>query len=117
MLDDPMTLYALIGLVVACLLWVARSVLIYFNKADKFLKYYPFAVMAAKWVENNIPDEYGSHDADPVYAKAAHKLDVFLRKFVEYVKIFEGEKANQKLIDKAKEWSVKLADRVGKKGK
>ena len=79
-----------------------------FNKVEAY------ATLAAKWVEEKIPDDYGKDDEAPKYAKAAHKLDQFLKKFMETYEKFEGKKPTEAMIDEAKSLSVDLAERVGK---
>ena len=116
-MTDVQAFYGAIALVVLAIVYIIRVVLEYkgkFEDAKNLEKYKTYAVMAAKKVEGLIPDDYGAGSSDPTVAKAAHKLDLFLKYFSDNVKTFEGENVTEKLIDKAKEWSVELADRVSK---
>lgn len=106
-----------VAVVVVCAIIITRAILVRLGKGDAVAnmdKYLPYAVMAAKYVEEKIPDNYGAGAEDPTTAKAAHKLDLFLRKFSENVEKFTGDKATEEMIDAAKGWAATLAERVGK---
>jgi len=115
---NEIMMYA-IGVVVACALYVARVVLAYYKvegAVRAFDKYKPFAVMAAKWVESQVPNDYGVNTSDPSTARALHKLDLFLQKFNEIVKIQEGAEPSKLLQHEAMNWSVELAERMNLTG-
>jgi len=118
MLSNGTILYAAIGVTVACMLFVTRTILSHFGK-DKLIKsfdkYKPYAIMASKWVEKNIPDNYGAESGDPTTARAIHKLDTFLKKFTEIVRITEGIDPTDALKNEAMNWSVELAERMNMK--
>ena len=116
-MSDPQALMGAIAVVVVCLTVIVRMILVYKGKMDlvgKFDKFKPYAIMAAKWVEAKVPDDYGANEEDSKTAKAAHKLDMFLKKFLELSEKFGGEKPTEELKEEAMKWSVELADRVGK---
>jgi len=105
-----------VAVVAVCSVVVARAALRYFGRNDaagKVDKYFPYAVMAAKWVEEQIPDTYGADEEDPKTAKAVHKLDLFLSRFAENVERFTGDKATDEMKAAAMAWSVELAKRLG----
>jgi len=116
-MDNAELMAYAIAAVAVCMVIITKAVLSYMGKqkaVDKINKYFPYAVMAAKYVEKNVPDDYGTNDEDSTTAKAAHKLDLFLKKFVENVEKFTGAKANDELKAAAAKWSVELAEKVGK---
>lgn len=105
------------AIIVFCVLLVAQSVLAYMGKikaVQAFKKYKPYAVMAAKWVEETIPDEFGANEEDSKTARAAHKVDMFTKKFLENVEKYTGDKTTKALQAEAMEWSVELAERLSK---
>jgi hypothetical protein len=63
-----------------------------------------------------VPDDYGANAEAPSIARAAHKLDLFLKKFAETVEKVDGTAPSDALKKEAMKWSVELAERV-KKGK
>ena len=106
------------AVICACAVYVARAVLVYLGKMSlvgKFDSYKPYAVMAAHWVEKQIPDDYGAGESDPKIAKGLHKFDMYLKKFSELVTVMEGENPNPALIEEAKKWSAELAKQAESK--
>lgn len=106
------------AVITACVLYVARAVLVYLGKSSivgKYDAYKPYAVMAANWVEGQIPDDYGTGEADSKIAKGLHKLDQYLKKFADLVKIMEGNDPNPELIEEAKKWATELAKQAESK--
>jgi hypothetical protein len=79
-----------------------------------FDKYKAYAVIASKFVEAKIPDDYGTTSDATGTEKSLHKLDLYLQKFVELVKENENALPTEQLIDMAKAWSVELAERLKK---
>lgn len=118
-MSDNEALVGAVAVTVVALAFVVRSILSYKGKFDavaKFDHYLPFAVMAAKWVETQVPDNFGAGTDDPKTARAAHKLDMFLKKFMETVEKQTGDKPTEELKKEAMRWSVELAERMkGKK--
>ncbi|MCK5020228.1 MAG: hypothetical protein KAS32_24530 [Candidatus Peribacteraceae bacterium] len=117
---DTNVLYGVIAVIVFCVSYVALQVVGYFKGQKtiaKLQRFKPYAVSAAKWVEKQVPDDYGKGKDSPQYAKAAHKLDLFLREFNALITRAEGVPMNQILKEEAIKWSVELADRLGKLGK
>jgi len=114
---DAQALYGAIAVISACAIFIARAILAAKKGAEivaEFDKYKAYAVIAAKYVEEKIADDYGTGEDDSKVAKSLHKLDIYLKKFVELVKEKENTLPTKELIDRAKAWSVELADRVGK---
>ena len=116
-MSDTEALYGAIAVIVACVVYIVRFILTV-KKPDAvaaFDKYKAYAVMAAKYVEAKVDDDYGTAGDATGVAKALHKLDVYLKKFNELVKDNENEIPSAELIDMAKVWSVELANRVTNK--
>jgi hypothetical protein len=114
-MTDAQAMMGAAAVIAVCLAFVVRAILAYKGKTElvgKFDHYKPFAVMAAKRVEKQVPDDFGKGAEDPAYAKAAHKLDLFLKKFVEVVEKVDGTSPNDDLKKEAMKWSVELARRV-----
>jgi len=117
MMSNEQALMGAIAVIVVCLIFAVRSLLIYKGKLDlvgKFDHYKPFAIIAAKWVEKNVPDDYGKGQEDPKTARALHKLDVFLKKFIDMTEKATGVKPTEELKKEAMKWSAELAERVTK---
>jgi len=106
---------ALVAIIGACIMIVTRALLAYLGKSEavkKFDHYKPFAIAAAKWVEEKVPDDYGADAEDTATARAVHKLDMFLAKFNETVVKFDGKEPSEELKREAMKWSVELAERL-----
>ena len=115
-MSSEQILFGCLGVIVACAVLATRGLLAYFGRfklVDKFDHYFPYAVMAAKWVERNVPDDFGAGADDPKLKNAAHKLDLFLKKCIELVETQTGEKPSETLKREAMKWSVALAERLG----
>ncbi len=80
--------------------------------AEKFDTYKSYAIIAAKWVERIVPDDYGASAEDSTTTKSLHKLDLFLRKYTELLAKCEGVSVNDALRSEAVRWSATLAGRV-----
>lgn len=110
-------MYGALGTIVACVIYVSKVILSYLKK-DGIVKgyetYKPYAIMASKWAEKQVPDDYGADSEDPATARAIHKLDVFLKKFNDVVTIQDGVEPSQGLKDEALKWSVELAKQIKK---
>ena len=101
--------------VTGCVLYITYKLMGYFGKTklvESFDKYKPYAIIASKWTEKNVPDTFGADAKDPAIARSVHKLDVFLKKFNEIVSIHESENPNEKLIEEARKWSIELAEKL-----
>ena len=115
-MSDDQTLYGAIAVVVACVVYLTRFILT-LKKPESvaaFDKYKAYAVIAAKYVEAKIDDDYGTAEDATGTAKSLHKLDLYLKKFTELVKENENALPTAQLIDMAKAWSVELAERLKK---
>ncbi len=115
-MSDDQTMYGTVAVIVACVVYLVRFILTLRNPAGVvvFDKYKAYAVMAAKYVEYKIDDDYGTAEDAPSTAKSLHKLDMYLKKFTELVKENENAIPSAQLIDMAKVWSVELAERLKK---
>lgn len=119
-MDNTELVIALGSIIAACALIITRAVLAYYGKAKavaSFDQYKPFAIAAAKYVEEKVPDDYGAEAEDTATARAVHKLDLFLKKFSETVEKFDGKAPNEALKTEAMKWSVELAERLSGKEK
>lgn len=118
-INDVEALMGAVATIAAALLYLARVLVRRFaseEKARKFQKYMPYAMMAAKKVEELTPDDFGTGPDAGRIARGAHKLDLFLREFENAVRVYEGEDPSQDLKEEAMRWSVELAERVGLDG-
>lgn len=108
-----MELYELIAIVCACAMFITLTILAKYKPSIevKFLEYMRPAMLAFKWVEANVSDEYGANEDDPKFAKAIHKGDLFLKKFTEFCDILEKPKPTTELIAHAEALAVKLAEK------
>lgn len=106
------SLLATIVAVFAYLAYVLTRAFASAKTAQGYLQYLPYAVMAAKYVERIIPDDFGTAESDPPTARAAHKLDLFLAKFCEILRDERGVIATDELKALAATWSVQLAQQV-----
>ena len=116
-MSDVQSMMGAIAVIVVCSLFVIRAILVYKGNTKlfgKFDKYFPFAVIAAKWVEEKVPDDFGSNEEDKSVAKSVHKLDLFLKKFLELTEKHTGMPATEELKAEAMKWSAILADRMKK---
>jgi len=119
-MEDVQAFWGAVGVAVACGLFIGRYVLAYFDRKSMvkaYDAYRPYAIMAARWVENQVPDDYGTDENDSSIAKATHKLDMFLKKFSQIVAVQEGEAVDENLRREAMAWSVELAERMNYTGK
>lgn len=117
-MEDSDMLWTLVAVIFGAVLYVARSIALHYGSAvlqERMAKYLPYAMMAAKWVEEKVPDDYGAGTDDPKTAKALHKLDLFLKKFNEIVTAAEGKAPNEALKAEAMKWSTELAARLSAK--
>jgi len=117
-MSDAQALYGAIAVISACVVFIARAIIAAKSGAEvvaKFDKYKVYALLAAKWVEAQVPDDYGTEEDASKVAKGVHKLDMYLKKFTELVGEKENTMPTGELIDMAKAWSIELSDRVGKK--
>lgn len=117
-MSDDQTLYGAIAVVTACVVYIVRFVLNLKKGAEavaSFDKYKAYAVIAAKYVEAKIDDDYGTAEDATGTAKSLHKLDLYLKKFADLVKENENTLPTAELIDLAKAWSVELAAKFTKK--
>lgn len=110
-------LIELIAIIMVCFVLIIRPVLARFlpSAAVKFNKFYPYAMQAFAYVEKSISDDYGLEENDPVFAKMAHKSDLFLKKFLDFSTIATGEKPNAKMLEEAKKLAAALAFKGKKK--
>ena len=114
MTNEQIVMYAA-AVILVCVLYVARKLLVHFGKvslASQYDQYLPYAITAAKWVEETVPDDFGAGADDPKVEKMAHKLDLFLKKFAEIYAKVEKKDPGPELIAEAKAWSVELAERM-----
>lgn len=108
-------LIAGLGIVGAFMFFVFGKVSAYWqnptlSKIEAYAEYKPYALMAAKWVEETIEDELPA-DANKL-TKSLHKLDMFLKKFNDIVQSQEGVSPSAGLMAAVKEWSIDLADEM-----
>lgn len=116
-MSDAQALYGAIAVISACVVFIARAVIAAkkgVEAVEKFDEYKPYALLAAKWVENRVPDDYGVAEDATKVAKGLHKLDLYLKKFTEIVRDNVDVAPTKELVDRARAWSVELAERVGK---
>jgi len=115
-MTDAQALYGAIAVISACVVFIVRAVLAAKKPelVGEFDKYKAYALIAAKFVEDKIDDNYGTEDEASKVASSLHKLDMYLKKFTEIVKAEENALPSDKLIDMAKGWSVELSDRASK---
>lgn len=99
-----LTVVGLAAVIVVCVSIVVKAL-----KPSQYAKYEPYIRMAFAWVEKTIPDDYGADEEDPAYAKMAHKVDVFAKKFTEILKTFTGVDATPAMIEYAKKLASELA--------
>jgi len=98
-----MELYALIAAILASVLVVVRAVV------PKYAKYDTYVHMAFAWVEKVVPDDYGAGESDPALAKMMHKVDLFSKKFAEFMQTYEGRSATEDMLLYARNLASKLA--------
>lgn len=105
-------IYAVAAIIAVCGVIILKSIAEWYGGSlgKEFKKYYPYAMAAFSWVEKNVPNDYGANDSDPAFAKAAHKMDLFCKKFVEISVKFEGTEPSDKLITEAKRLAAALAE-------
>jgi hypothetical protein len=116
--DQLELVVGLAAVIVVCGTFVLRALLARYkpDAYTKYEKYYPYAIMAAKWVEKQVPDAYGADLEDSGTAKAAHKLDLFIKKFLENAEKLGGAKPNDAALKaEAMRWSVELANQLNAK--
>ena len=82
---------------------------------EKYAKYKPYALIAAKRVEEWIDDEKGVSANASATEKSLHKLDMYLETFINIVNNTEGKAPTQAIIDAAKVWSIDLAEELNYK--
>lgn len=82
------------------------------SAAARFAALLPYAIMAAKWVERAVPDDYGNNAEDPWTVKSLHKLDLFLKKFTELCEKMESIPIDDALRSEAVKWTATLAGRL-----
>ena len=115
-MSDDQALYGAAAVIVACIVYIVRFILV-LKKPDavgSFDKYKAYAIIAAKYVEAKIADDYGTKEDATGTAKSLHKLDTYLKKFTQLVQEGENTVPNADLLDMAKVWSVELAERLQK---
>ena len=106
-----MTTIAAAAIILVCLMIIVEKICnaYYEKRAIQFSKFKPYAIKAFDFVEKAVPNDFGADEADPEYAKAIHKLDMFCAKFLEYSKRFNGTDASGEMMEKAKDLAAKLA--------
>ena len=101
------------AVIVVCIMIVVVAVLKRLGKYDivkKIEGYQGIALKIFERVEKAVPDDYGTGEDDPAVAKAAHKLDLFVKNFVNYYEAATGDKANEALKAEVKVWALHWAE-------
>jgi len=102
-----------VAVVAVCAIIVTIAVLRRFGKYDIIKKiegYQGIALKMFESIEKAVPDTYGANTDDPAIAKAAHKLDLFVKKFTDFYKATTGEKPNEVLKSEIKAWAQEWAN-------
>lgn len=81
-------------------------------KIEDYAKYKPYALIAAKRVEEWIDDEMGVSPNASATEKSLHKLDMYLETFINIVTDADGTAPAVAVVDAAKEWSIELAEEM-----
>jgi len=82
---------------------------------EKYAEYKPYAMMAAKKVEEMIDDELGTDKDASTVMKSLRKLDDYLKIFTSLVIASDSPNPTPELLAMAKAWSVELAEELNYK--
>jgi len=83
---------------------------------EKYAEYKPYAMMAAKKVEEMIADDLGTDEKSSTVMKSLRKLDDYLKIFTSLVIASDSPNPTPELLAMAKAWSVELAEELNYKG-
>jgi hypothetical protein len=99
------------ALIAVCAIMIIKPILDKFfpSAGVKFKKYYPYAIMAFKYVEEHVDDNVGTDSKDPIAARYLHKVDLFCEQFIKYSEKFSGSKPSKAMIEEAKSLATYLA--------